>query len=75
MKQILGWIGVSLILLAYALNMFQILDVTHVIYGMLNLLGAIGIIISSYAKRDFQPVLLNVIWLVVALFGIIRSFI
>ena len=72
-KDIIGWIGVLLILAAFTLATFSIVDAKDTIYGVLNLIGALGIIISSYAKNDFQPIILNAIWLLVAAIGIIRS--
>jgi hypothetical protein len=73
MKQTIGWIGVSLILGAYALNIFGVLTASDLVYGMMNLFGATGIIISSYAKKDLQPIVLNVFWLLIAIIGIFQS--
>lgn len=72
-KDMSGWIGVLLILTAFALTTFGVIDAENVAYGILNFVGALGIIISSYAKKDFQPVILNIAWLLVATIGIIRS--
>ena len=73
LKEIIGWIGVLLILLAFALITFGSITADDIIYGTLNFAGALGVIISSYAKKDFQPVALNVVWLLVATIGIARS--
>ena len=62
-----------LILLAFILTTFGVITAKDIVYGLLNLTGAAGVIISSYAKKDFQPVALNIVWLLVALAGIIRS--
>jgi hypothetical protein len=72
-KEIIGWIGVLLILLAYILTTFGVIKPQELTYGFLNFFGAIGIITSSYGKRDFQPILLNVVWLIVAAAGIFKS--
>jgi uncharacterized membrane protein YedE/YeeE len=72
-KDSIGWIGVLLILSAFSLTTFGIIDAKDIIYGVLNFCGALGILVSSYAKKDFQPVILNAIWLLVAVVGIIRS--
>jgi branched-subunit amino acid ABC-type transport system permease component len=74
-KDVIGWAGVLLILAAFTLTTFGIINVKDVAYGVLNFFGALGIIISSYTKKDFQPVILNAIWLLVAVVGIIRSLI
>jgi paired small multidrug resistance pump len=72
-NDIIGWFGVLLILFAFALTTFEIIDAKNIAYGLLNFVGAFGIMISSYAKKDFQPVILNIVWLLVATIGIIRS--
>jgi hypothetical protein len=74
-KDIIGWIGVLLILTAFILTTFSIISAKDIVYGVLNVIGAAGIITSSYVKKDFQPVILNVIWLLVAVAGIIKSLI
>jgi paired small multidrug resistance pump len=68
-----GWAGVVLILLAYSLITLGILQPTTPIYGVMNLFGALGIIVSSYSKRDLQPVFLNLVWLFIAAIGIFKS--
>ncbi|MGI9027323.1 MAG: CBU_0592 family membrane protein [Candidatus Saccharimonadales bacterium] len=71
--EIAGWIGVLLILLAYCLITFSVIAPENIAFGLMNLFGAIGIIISSYSKKDFQPVALNVVWLLIAIIGIVKS--
>lgn len=73
LHEIVGWTGVILILLAYSLVTLEAVKPSATVYGLMNLLGALGIVISSYFKRDFQPVLLNLIWLIVAAIGILKS--
>lgn len=72
LSQIAGWLGVILILLAYTLTTLEVIRSADLAAGLLNLFGAIGIIISSYPKRDFQPVILNAVWLLVAIIGLIQ---
>lgn len=73
MKNILGWLGVACILIAFILTTFNVITPTDVAYGILNALGAAGIIVSSSMKKDYQPVVLNTVWLIVALIGLIRA--
>lgn len=70
-KQLLGWVGVACILTAYILNSFGVIASGHVAYALLNMAGSAGIIVSSYAKKDVQPIFLNVVWLIVAAIGLI----
>ena len=64
--ELVGWYGVLAILAAFAMNSFAILSSQSFAYQLLNLTGALGIIISSLAKKDYQPVFLNIVWLIVA---------
>jgi len=70
---IVGWIGVLLILIAYFLITFGYTNPENILFGLMNLFGAIGIIISSYSKKDFQPVALNAVWLLIAIIGIVNN--
>lgn len=72
-RELTGWLGVLLILLAYSLVTLEVLHPSSTLYGVMNLFGALGIIASSYSKRDFQPVFLNLVWLLVAAIGIFKS--
>lgn len=73
LKNSIGWVGVGCVLAAFMLTTFEVISAKDLWYGVLNSAGAVGIIISSLAKKDLQPVALNVVWLVVAIIGIIRT--
>ncbi|MEK7614833.1 MAG: hypothetical protein AAB431_00420 [Patescibacteria group bacterium] len=68
----IGWYGVVAILGAYALLSFGILSSNNVWYYLLNLTGGAGIIFDAYAKRDYQPMVLNVIWSVFTVIALAR---
>ncbi len=70
--QIGGWYGVVVILLAYTLNSFSIMNSDSLTYQLLNLSGALGIMVEAASKKDKQPVVLNVVWAAVALIAIIN---
>lgn len=69
-----GWIGVVLVLLAYFLNSFEIIETKNVMYPVMNLVGSVFIIGSSLDNKDWQPIVLNVIWGLIALAGIVQAF-
>lgn len=69
-----GWYGVSAILIAYSLISLNLIDSSNIIYILLNLTGAIGILYHSYKKKDYQPVILNIIWALIALITLARLF-
>lgn len=68
----LGWYGAGAILVAYALLSFSVLSASSLIYQLLNLTGALGILVDTYYKKDTPPEVLNIIWSVIALIAIFR---
>ena len=71
----IGWYGVMAILAAYILINFSILKPTSIWYLMLNATGAIGIMIDAFQDKNYQPVVLNIIWLAIALIAITKLFV
>jgi hypothetical protein len=67
----MGWIGVILITFAYFLVSFGMIVPSGYTYQLLNLFGAMGIVVSSYIKRDMQPVVLNIFWGIIAFVAIV----
>lgn len=68
-----GWVGVILILIAYALLSVDVLNQDHPTYHVLNLVGGVGIIVDAVADKNWQPAALNVIWIGIAVFAIVRA--
>ena len=68
----LGWYGVLAILLAYGLLSFSVIRSNGLVYQLLNLTGGLGILIDAYADKNYQPVVLNAIWILIALFAIVN---
>lgn len=69
--EIVGWYGVLGILSAYALSTFAIIPVNGFWHQILNLTGSIGIIVVALNKRDYQPIVLNAIWGLVAIISLL----
>jgi len=70
--EIVGWYGTVAIVGAYALNSFSIVKTQDFWYQLLNLTGAIGIVVISFYKKGYQPGVLNIIWTIIALVAIIK---
>lgn len=70
--EIIGWYGTVAIVGAYALNSFNIIGSNSLLYQILNLTGAIGIVALSLSKKAYQPATLNAIWTIIALIAIIK---
>ena len=71
--EIIGWAGTIMILLAYGLSSLSYIDVKTKRYQYLNLFGALGIMIISFYKGVYQPAILNLIWSLIALMGLIKK--
>lgn len=69
--EIFGWYGAAAILSAYALVSFNAIPADGWVYQLLNLTGAIGVMIISFIKQARQPALLNLVWALVALIALI----
>lgn len=73
---ILGWVGSFEVIAAYALNSYQKVKSDSVTFQLLNLTGAIFLIINSIYKEAYPFTFINTVWSViaiVALVGIIRK--
>lgn len=68
-----GWYGAVAILLAFAMSSFSLIKPTDLIYQILNLTGAVGIVLVSLYKRAYQPAVLNIIWTFIALIAVIKA--
>jgi hypothetical protein len=71
-EEIIGWYGTIAIVLAYALLSFNIISSNMLIYQILNGTGALGIVLISLKKKAYQPGVLNIIWVAIALIAIIN---
>ena len=71
--EIVGWCGTIAILLAYFLVSVEMLSFKSKIYQFLNLFGAIGIIINSGVHGAIPSVGLNAVWLLIAVYGLVKS--
>jgi hypothetical protein len=72
--EIVGWYGAVAILVAYALINFGVIQTTSLIYIMLNLTGSLGIVLNAFTKKSYPPAALNLIWMLIAMFGLIQVF-
>jgi hypothetical protein len=71
-SETIGWIGISLILVAYILNMFEILGVDSITYLLMNIVGSLGVVYISFKKKAYQPEILNIIWILIALAALVK---
>jgi len=70
---IFGWYGMVAVLLAYGLVSFGLLH-TGYWYLFLNGSGSLGLLLEAYSKKDSPVTVLNAVWLVIALIGLVKLF-
>ena len=66
-----GWFGMLMILIGYYLISSKHLEAKSLTYQLLNLFGALGIVINAFFHKAFPPLALNTIWALIALWTII----
>lgn len=71
---ILGWVGVILVLGAYGLVSFDLLNSHDLWYQLMNGFGAFFLIIESVWRKDYPFTVLNAVWAVIAIVAILGLF-
>lgn len=69
---ILGWVGSFEVIAAYALNSYQKVKSDSITFQLLNLTGAIFLIINSIYKEAYPFTFINIVWCVIALVALVR---
>ncbi|HZX80375.1 MAG TPA: hypothetical protein VFE72_05440 [Lysobacter sp.] len=70
---VVGLGGTLSILLAFVLLQTRRLSGTGLVYPLLNLFGAVGILVSLLGTFNLSVFLLELAWVAVSLYGIARS--
>lgn len=72
-NDIIGTIGVSLILLAFVLNVFSVISNKSVLFLLLNLFGA-GLACYASVLINYTPfIILEGVWAVVSFLGLVNN--
>ena len=69
---IIGWIGAFSYILGYLLLSLQVLSSERVTYHLLNSIGGCCLVIHSVFLNDIPNFFVNLIWMLIALYSIIR---
>lgn len=70
---ILGWIGMILILIAYYMVSTNKVSGDSRSYQLLNLFGALGILANTFVQKAWPVATLNVIWAVIAIEALLTA--
>lgn len=68
----IGWIGSAMIVGAYAFNTYGKIRSDSHIYHWLNIIGSICLVINTYYHNAIPSTVVNAIWIVIALLGLLR---
>ncbi|HEY1284231.1 MAG TPA: hypothetical protein VGE96_07095 [Steroidobacteraceae bacterium] len=71
--EIIGWVGGVLILIAYALLSSGRRSGRSRLYQGMNIVGAAGFVINSGLNGAFPSAALNVIWIGIGVFTLIKN--
>jgi hypothetical protein len=67
-----GWLGVAVLLLAYALVSTKRMAGDDVWYQALNIAGAVLLVINSSHYGAYPSVVVNVVWIGIAIYALAR---
>ncbi len=70
--QFIGWLGAVLFIVAYLLLSLQLISAKRNLYHVLNVLGAVCLVINAWSLRDNPNIVVNAVWGLIALLAIYR---
>lgn len=68
----IGWVGVGLLLINYVLLSAGIIEGSTIEYHGGSLIGSFCVAFEAWKKRDRQPAILNMVFVGVAVFALVR---
>ncbi len=73
LSNIIGIIGVIVILIAYMLLQVKKICPYSFLYSFLNFIGSLMILFSLYYQWNFPAVIIEFVWSIISLYGMHRS--
>ncbi|MDP3966559.1 MAG: hypothetical protein Q8Q04_03445 [archaeon] len=73
--EVVGWIGMTLILLAYFLVSYGIVKGESLTYQLINLVAVFGTFYNAYYNKSKPLMTLQLVWGLIALISIIKIYI
>ena len=71
-NELIGWTGASAFVIAYFLLSIKVLTSDKILYHILNAAGGILMSISTFNMMDRPAFFVNLVWMGIAVFSIIR---
>jgi uncharacterized membrane protein len=72
--EVVGWIGMILVLLAYLLITMKKVKRDSIVYHGMNLVGALMLGINTFINGAYPSTALNTIWIIIAIYGLVQGF-
>jgi nucleoside recognition membrane protein YjiH len=72
-NEIIGTIGVGMILIAYFLNIYTLIKKEGVLFFTLNIIGGLIACIASILIRFWPFIILEGTWTMVSIFGLLKN--
>jgi hypothetical protein len=69
---IFGWVGIVFILFSYTLFLTKKLKIDYVLYHLLNLIGAFGLIVSTFMTESWPALTLCLIFAGISIVYIVK---
>jgi hypothetical protein len=69
---IIGWVGGIEVLIAYFLISTKKVDQKSILYHLLNLTGALLLIVNTIIKGAFPSAFVNIVWVGIAAYSIYK---
>lgn len=71
---IVGWVGMGLLLTAFALASSKRISDTRSLYHLLNVLGATAVFVNALTQRVWAVAAVEAVWACIALVGLWKIF-
>jgi formate hydrogenlyase subunit 3/multisubunit Na+/H+ antiporter MnhD subunit len=68
----IGWLGATIVLIAFFLISTNRVDAHNKAYHWLNIVGAIGLIIHTTFNAAYPSAFVNIIWVIVAIYSLVK---
>ncbi|MFT4886569.1 MAG: hypothetical protein ACJAY7_001125 [Pseudohongiellaceae bacterium] len=72
-SDLVGNIGVFLILLSYVLLQLEKLESTQLVYSALNAAGAVLVLVSLAYSFNLSSFIIEIFWLIISIFGLFKA--
>ena len=72
--EIIGWIGATMLLVAYYLIQNKKVDNDSQVYIILNVLGAFFLMINAWSHKAYPSTITNFIWLIIGSVSVYKIF-